>query len=894
MIDMSSDRWRRLRRLLDRALELDGEARKLYVLTLRPEDAELRDDLERLLAEHAELGEDKLTDAMGRAIPAVMEELRDDEELDAARVGDTIGPYRLMRLLGTGGMGAVYLAEHPGDGFTHRVALKIVRKALGRNAAERFEREREILAGLKHPGIALLFDGGRTRDGHSFYTMEYVDGEPISAYCTAHAGTVAERVRLLLQVAAALAYAHQNLIVHRDIKPSNVLVTRDARVKLVDFGLAKALDEQMFPQMTQTNLGPMTPAYAAPEQFLGGATTVATDIYQFGVLCYFVLAGRLPYHADPHDNLQWARSVTEDEPITLAHAIDLVDRDGVAPPAAGFRRQLTRDLDAILRKSLAKARGERYRSMDAMIADLEAFLDGRPVVARRAGPLYFTWRFVLRQRYAVAATLLAFLALGAITLVAWHQSGIATAEADHATREVDRANSVASFLVDLFKVADPGVNRGERLNANEILERGSTRIDNQLQNQPAQRAQLLSVIGEVYLALGDYARATAALEKSANVFRALPNPDRYPFSKNLRLLAEAKNSLGDIENAKHLLEEEKGLLVDGSNETLEELSRMQLARAEVQVNLGDVERELEEVRQAMTYAERAGTNDPGLLLAINGELGAAQRDLGRYAEARDTFRRAYDDSMKAYAKDDFRVVNAAVNLGDVLIRLDDLSGAATILEPVPDAYRHQFGAGSRQYATIMEKLAVLARRQGHNKLALERYAESEHAYRSAYGDSHPAGAWVIVARSELLIEQGDYAAGLAGMEQALSNRKKLLADDHPEVAHSYYGMAEALIPLGRYKEAHEYASKALSILQGKLPPDHPFMVLCLAELGLADYAIGDKAGAKILWDDTLERMPRAYPVQGPEVRRIRATIADPEAALHPAQGVRDAVAVKKS
>jgi serine/threonine-protein kinase len=893
MIDMSSDRWRRLRRLLDRALELDGEARKLYVLTLRPEDAAFRDDLERLLAEHAGLGEDKLTDAMGLAIPAVMEELRDDEEIDAARVGDTIGPYRLMRLLGTGGMGAVYLAEHPGEGFTHRVALKIVRKALGRNAAERFEREREILAGLKHPGIALLFDGGRTRGGHSFYTMEYVEGEPISAYCAAHAATVAERVRLLLQVAGALAYAHQNLIVHRDIKPSNVLVTRDARVKLVDFGLAKALDDQTFPQMTQANLGPMTPAYAAPEQFLGGATTVATDIYQFGVLCYFVLAGHLPYHADPHDNLQWARSVTEDEPITLAHAIDLVGRDGASPPV-GFRRQLTRDLDAILRKSLAKARVERYRSMDAMIADLEAFLDGRPVLARRAGPLYFAWRFVMRQRYAVAATSLAFIALGATALVAWHQSEIASAEADHATREADRANSVASFLVDLFKVADPGVNRGERLNANEILERGAARIDSQLQNQPSQRAQLLSVIGEVYLALGDHARAKAALENSANLFRALPNPDRHPFSRNLRLLASAENSLGNIESAKHLLEEEKGLLSDGSSRTLEELSRMQLARAEVQMNLGDVARELEEARQAMTYAERAGTDDPGLLLAIEGELGAAQRDLGRYAEARETFRRAYDKSVKVYAKDDFRVASAAVNLGDVLIRLGDLSGAATILDPVLDVYRRQFGAGSRQYATIMEKLAVLARRQGHNDLALERYAESEHAYRSAYGDSHPAAAWAIVARSELLIEKGDYDAGLAGMEQALADRKKMLADDHPEVAHSYYGMAEALIPLGRYKEAHDYASKALSIIQAKLPPDHPFVVLCLAELGLADYAIGDEAGAKTLWDDTLERMPRAYPVQGPEVERIRATIADPEAALHAGRPVRSGVAVKKS
>lgn len=399
--------WVRLRDALDAALDLEGEARLLFCERIAHEDAALGAELRRMLDAHATAR--PLPSAMELAVPAALDLMRDDAEFDRARVGQIVGGYRLLSLLGTGGMGAVYLAEHALGEFEHRVALKVVRRSFGSRAAkDRFERERRILAGLKHPGIALLFDGGQTSEGQSFYTMEYVEGTSITDFCNERSLALPERIKLIAQIAATLSYAHQNLIIHRDIKPSNVLVTADSRVKLVDFGLAKLIDDQVLPSMTQTGLGPMTPAYAAPEQFRNGAITVATDIYQFGLLCFIVLTGRLPYRADPSDNLAWALAVTSEEPMSLRRAYDLA----IAPEVKMRRfrrieRHLTQDLDAIVRKSLDKNPDRRYRSVDAMMADVEHYLDGRPVSARRAGPWYLLWRFALRWRYLLTAAFIA-------------------------------------------------------------------------------------------------------------------------------------------------------------------------------------------------------------------------------------------------------------------------------------------------------------------------------------------------------------------------------------------------------------------------------------------------------------------------------------------------------
>jgi len=391
-VALAPERWRRLRPLLDHALDLDDLARAHFLRELSTEDDGLRVDLERLIARH------QATAGLSRpaaelASPAI--EVTDPAaDSPAPFVGRRIGPYSLTRLLGAGGMGAVYEGQRIDGGFRQTVAIKLV-SGIHPGLNARFERERQILAELRHPHIAQLLDGGETADGMPYFALEYIDGRPITEYADAIAADVDARLRLLIEVAEALAYAHRRNVIHRDIKPSNILVSADGHVKLLDFGIAKLLKGDSGPTLTQQRMGPMTPEYAAPEQFHGSELSAATDVYQFGVLLFRLLAGRLPYRANADDGLAWARAVSEQEPLSLTSALkDARRAAGAATPSGEvtLRRFALRrgaDLDAIVRRCLAKAPGARYPSMDALIADLQSYL--APARARRPPRALLLW-----------------------------------------------------------------------------------------------------------------------------------------------------------------------------------------------------------------------------------------------------------------------------------------------------------------------------------------------------------------------------------------------------------------------------------------------------------------------------------------------------------------------
>ena len=537
---MHPNRWQRIKPLLERALELEGgQERNAYLASLRGTDAELLPDLQRMLAERT-ANEEKFARRFGDALAPSSRMIAEDSEAqpEPDRVGEQVGHYRLLRLIGVGGMGSVYLAERTDGGFGQQVALKIIEGGRLRvEVLDRFEQEREILAKLHHPHIASLFDGGNTPQGLLYYTMEWVGGEDIASYCCEHLHTVEARVTLLLDVASALAYAHQNLVIHRDIKPTNILVTEGGYVKLLDFGIAKLVGTASGKAMTEAAVGPMTPEYAAPEQFRGKDVTVATDIFQFGTLCYRVLSGRLPYRAEPTDAYAWSRAVDEQEPVSLDRAITLGSQRGwnSKVPLQRLRRRLAGDMDAILRKALNKAPEQRYASMDAMIRDLQAFLDRRPVSARRAGPAYFMWRSIVRRPYVSVGAAVAIVALILTAVFALRQATIAHKEAERALHEADRADETSEFLTSLFKVSDPGVNRGEKLNANQILERGAERIDKEFADRSDLRAQLQITIGEVYLEMGDGQRAKPLLASAVGTLRATRDVNKLRLGHALRL-----------------------------------------------------------------------------------------------------------------------------------------------------------------------------------------------------------------------------------------------------------------------------------------------------------------------------------------------------------------------
>ncbi len=371
---LQPERWKQLRPLLDQALDL-GPAERLALLNeVGRESPGLRADLERLLALHEQttgLQESAAVMAGEKLLPGAGSSSSTQQRLLEKR----IGPYVLRRLIGYGGMGAVYEGERVEGGFRQQVAIKLI-SGMHPGLHQRFARERQILAELKHPNIPQLFDGGETEDGMPFLVQEYVEGTNLIEFATARGADLDLRLGLLVKVAEALAYAHRRKVLHRDIKPGNILVTGDGAVKLLDFGIAKLLEDTDQPTLTQHLIGPMTPEYAAPEQFRGGAVGVATDIYQFGVLAFHLLAGRSPYRVSSVDSQAFANAVCEQAPLSLLAAIDTRPGHSLGDTSntgrRRSRRQRLNDLDRILQRCLEKDPTRRYADMVALIADLEA------------------------------------------------------------------------------------------------------------------------------------------------------------------------------------------------------------------------------------------------------------------------------------------------------------------------------------------------------------------------------------------------------------------------------------------------------------------------------------------------------------------------------------------
>ncbi|MGE3176214.1 MAG: serine/threonine-protein kinase, partial [Vicinamibacterales bacterium] len=522
-----------LSRLLDQALDRDPADRLPWVDALGPEYERLKPRLRHLLAEPLSFETDSLdtlprfdvpADTTGPgAAPDRAGADRAGEEgpaprwsADTARPepGALVGPYRLVRLLAEGGMGSVWLGERA-DGLVKRpVAIKLPQGAWRRaGLAERMARERDILASLTHPHIARLYDAGLTADGQPFLALEHVDGRPIDEYCRAASLDVRARVALFLQVARAVAYAHGRLVVHRDLKPSNILVTADGQVRLLDFGVAKMLDEQMAESTVTAIAGAaFTPAYASPEQMDGSATGVGSDVYSLGVVLFELLTGRRPHQPEERSFRTLAAALASDAPVPLASGLT---------GDASARRALRGDLDTILSKALKKSVTERYATVDALAEDLSRYLEGRPVLARPDSTSYILAKIVRRHALAVAAAAAVLVAIVAGAGVALWQMQVARAEQQ-------RAEAVKEFVASIFREANPYEAPGTVPTAPALLRQARERIDQQFTGRPALRVELLNIVSSSLMQLMDVDSAEPiALDAVTSARRQLGERDLH-------------------------------------------------------------------------------------------------------------------------------------------------------------------------------------------------------------------------------------------------------------------------------------------------------------------------------------------------------------------------------
>jgi serine/threonine protein kinase len=519
------EQWRALTPYLDEALELDEEQRPAWLSRLSVENPSLAAQLEPLLLQYSLLAKDGFMDASPTPVSIA----------ESGLVGQVIGSYTLISLIGQGGMGSVWLAERSDGRFERRVAVKFLNLALvsGSNE-ERFKREGSILGRLAHPHIAELVDAGVSSSGFPYIVLEYVKGDHINRYCDLQKLDIEERIRLFLDVASAVAHAHANLIVHRDLKPSNVLVSKSGQVKLLDFGIAKLIgtenSDRVLTALTAPGGQVLTPEFAAPEQITGAPITTATDVYALGVLLYLLLTGQHPAGPSLLSPAQLVKAIVDTEPQRLS---EIVTAAGIDPKTVTdnasqrtttpdkLQRLLRGDLDTIVAKTLKKDPRERYASVVAFADDLRRYLDHEPITARPDTFAYRARKFVRRNRTVVALAALAGVAMIAGLVGTLLQARTARIERDFAFQQLKRSQEHDEFLEFLLSDAAPS---GKPFSVTDLLGRAEQVVEKQHSGDPIRRADLLMWIGSDYTSADQSAQGRALAERAYQMTRGLSDP----------------------------------------------------------------------------------------------------------------------------------------------------------------------------------------------------------------------------------------------------------------------------------------------------------------------------------------------------------------------------------
>jgi len=784
---MNAERWKTIRDVFDRALEHPPDSRAAFLDDVGANDPELRREVASLLEAHAATGP---LDLLAKELVGPWTTALQTSALD----GEHVGPYRIVREIGRGGMGTVYLAERDDGTYEHTVALKLVRYRLaGEDLLVRFLNERQILARLQHPNIARLLDGGMTDDGLPYFAMEYVDGRPIDVYCDAHRLSVRERLELFLQIGRAVHYAHRNLVVHRDLKPGNLLVTDNGDVRLLDFGIAKLLDEATpGNRPTRTGGQVMTPAYASPEQVRGESVTTATDVYALGVLLYELLTGRRPYRLDDATPAETERIVCDQEPprpsTTLCSSAS-PPGDRLAPLIARqrdttpdrLRRQLEGDLDTIVLKALQKDPDRRYASAEALVDDIQRHLDGLPVRARPNSPLYRARKFAGRHRTTVVAAALVVASLAAGLGGALWQARVAAQERDLARQETQKAEKVSDFLVDLFEASDPREAQGDTLTAYDLLARGEERLNDRLLEQPLTRAAMLSVLGRTHTASGSYADAARLLD-TAVVLQERHSSPASDRARTRRSLAKAEVLGGRLDRAHRLYEESLSLL----------RSAPDADSIEVAVTLSDFG-SLHLERGAFDAAETAFRQ---ALSILPSEIGPA------------------DPEVEATRRSTLQ------HLALLFQETGRLEAAVPVLENLLSLQRAHLTAPHPDLALLLNDFGMTLQRLGQLERAETLLREAIAMQRELFGRDHPQLVFAL-GNLAAVVDDTDLAAADSLTAEALAIARRILEPTNPVVATSLALRAQTVHKTGRLAEADSLFVRAVEAARRAFPPGHP-------------------------------------------------------------------------
>jgi serine/threonine-protein kinase len=896
---MAYSDWQRLQELFEQVVALPAADRDAFLAVACGRDTKLKDQLLALLK-----ADDVNAESTGGG------PLNKLDSPDNALIGTIVGAWKIIERIGVGGMGSVFLAERSDGSFEQRAALKIVKKGMDtESVVQRFRQERQILARLDHPNIARVLDGGVTVDGRPYFAMEYVNGTSITSYCDEHKLDVEKRLKLFRQACNAVHAAHRNLIVHRDLKPSNIIVTHEGELKLLDFGIAKILDDSEENLLTRTGFQLHTPAYAAPEQLLEEPVTTATDVYALGVILYELLSGRRPFEVK-RSAAELRKLVITGQPPKPSTAVTTVpaDTDGRELPlqleqvGANRRLRIDRlqkalrgDLDTICLMALHRDPNHRYPSADQMAADIERHQKGMPVVARPDSLAYRVGKFWRRNKAGVLVTtamLAVFVGMGTYYTLQLER------ERDLALQEQRKANEVVGFVTGLFEVSDPSESRGEEITVRDLLDEGALRIGSELVDRPGIKSTMQRVLGEVYYSLGAYERAREFLETAQRQQQSLYGDNNLDVATTKLALGLVHQDEGDLESAESLylqaLDTRLSLLGENNPEVMEatstlaflEESKGNYVQAEtLHAEVLDMARRLyagdhQDTAEAMTklagiyrILDRPDDAEPLLRDAIamqdrvyggrhpesddsKRQLAGLLRDSRRFDESKMLYLEIIESRTRMLGLDHVEVAHTWNSYSQLLSDMGDIDGAVEANRQFIVTMERAYDGPHPSMGAAYNNRAILLRDQGDLEGALENYQMSVDMQDAVdLPARHPNRSFPTAGIASVYLRQHRYAEAEPIYRDMIDVRREAFGEDHLLVTELKNDLGAVLAGLGEFDEAESLLTDAYQRFLEQRGTDDPRTTLAAKRLAEIYTQTGDEEKAATFRELSGDRSP---------------------------------------